>query len=101
MGDVCHRISFDAAGYRSDSLKVDHSGVSRRSAENQPGFVLVRKPFEFIVVDLLGICLNSVWHDLVAASGEIERMPVSEMTAVRKIHSENSIAVVEDGEINR
>ena len=62
--------------------------------------MLVRQSFKLVVVDLLRVGLYAIRHDLVASAREVERVTVSEMTAVREIHSENGVTVVERREIN-
>src|SRR5256885_2576659 len=51
-------------------------------------FVLGGKLLNFVVVDALVFLFHSVGHEFVHPAGEIQRMPVCQVAAVREIHSE-------------
>src|SRR6266550_6155137 len=54
-----------------------------------------------VVIDSLGLLVHAVMSDLIKFAGEICRMSVSEMTAVREVHRENFVTRLNGGEIDR
>src|SRR5207248_6922230 len=55
---------------------------------------------QLVIIDQLRIFVYSVWHDAIVLSGEVERMTVRQVAAMRKVHSENRVARLQDGQIN-
>ena len=63
--------------------------------------MLVREAVELVVVDPLIVFTDAVRHDGVELSGEVERMPVSEVAAVRQVHAKDGVARLEEREVHR
>jgi len=62
--------------------------------------VLGGKLLNFVVVDALVFLFHSVGHEFVHPAGEIQRMPVCQVAAVREIHSENDVVLLQGGHID-
>src|ERR1051326_5536070 len=58
-------------------------------------------PLQLVVIDLFGVFRNAVISDLVTESREIQWMTVRQMAAVREIHAEDLIAVLNRSQVNR
>src|ERR1041385_5623632 len=58
-------------------------------------------PLQLVVIDLFGVFRNAVISDLVTESREIQWMTVRQMAAVREIHAEDLIPVLNRSEVNR
>src|ERR1043166_856646 len=56
---------------------------------------------QLVVIDLFGVFRNAVISDLVTESREIQWMTVRQMAAVREIHAEDLIAVLNRSQVNR
>ena len=61
----------------------------------------LRELLQLVVIDLLGLSRHAVIRDLVTEPGKIERMTMREVSAVREIHPQDLIAVLNRGQINR
>ena len=56
------------------------------------GLVLVGQAIELVVVDPLVVLADAVGHDGVELAGEVERMAVRQVAAVRQVHAEHRVA---------
>src|SRR5262249_39768851 len=81
-------------------FEVDRARVCARAYDDQLRFIVMRKGGELIVVNQLRIFIHPVGHDAIVLSGEIEGMTVREMTAVGKVHAQNRVAGLENGQID-
>jgi hypothetical protein len=63
--------------------------------------VLVRQPFHLVVVDPLIVFPHAIRNDRVQLAGEVQRMAVREVAAVREVHAEHGVAGLEQREIHR
>ncbi len=84
-----------------DPLEVDHARVGTRADHDHLRLVLVREAVELVVVDPLIVFTDAVRHDGVELSGEVERMAVSEVAAVRQVHAKDGVARLEEREVHR
>ena len=62
--------------------------------------VLAREPVELVVVEPLVALADAVRHDREELAGEVQRMAVREMAAVREVHPEDGVARLEHGEVD-
>ena len=61
----------------------------------------MREPLEFLVVDPLIVFANAVRDDVVQLAGEVERVAVREVSAVRQVHPQHRVARLHAGEVHR
>ncbi len=94
-----HRCA-DVPGNLRDARKVDHARVRARADHDHLRLVLVREPLELLVVDPLVVFADAVRHDCVELSGEIQRMAVRQVAAVREVHAEHRVARLQQREID-
>jgi len=59
-----------------------------------------RQASHFVVVDALVFLFHSVATNLYIRPAEIQRMPVCQVAAVREIHSENDVVLLQGGHID-
>ena len=62
--------------------------------------MLVREPLELLVVQPLIVLAHAVGDDRVELAGEVQRMPVGQVAAVREVHAEHDIARLQQREID-
>jgi hypothetical protein len=84
--DVRHHFCLHAAGDLPDALEIDRSRIRRRAADQKLRSMFLGKPLQFVVIDLLRVLGDAVVRDFVIDPRKIEGMPVSQMSAVRKVH---------------
>ncbi len=58
------------------------------------------KLLNFFVVDALVFFFHTVGDEFVHPAGEIQRVPVRQVPAVREIHSENDVVLLQSGHID-
>ncbi len=63
--------------------------------------MLVGNSLQFLVIDLFGFARDAVVGNFVTDAGKIHRMAMREMAAVRKVHTQNLIAILNRGKIDR
>ena len=88
-------------GRRGDPLEVDDARVGAGADHDHLRVVLVGEAVELVVVDPLVVFADAVRHDRVELSGEVERMPVGEVAAVRQVHTKHGVARLEQREVHR
>ena len=86
---------------RADALEVDHARIGARADHDHLRLVLVREPLELVVVDPLVVLPHAVGDDGVELAGEIQRMAVREVAAVRQVHPEHRVARLQQREVDR
>src|SRR6267142_3740826 len=69
--------------------------IVRAARNDHFWFVLERQLFDFFVVDALVFFAHTVGDEFVHAAGKIQRMTVSQVAAVRKIHAKNGVSRLE------
>ena len=103
-GDVGHvhdHRRADGGGDRGDPREVDHARIRARADHDHLRPVLVREPLELLVVDPLVLSAHAVRDDRVELAGEVQRVAVREVAAVREVHAEDRVAGLEDGQVDR
>ena len=101
VSDVGKHSSAYALCDFADAFEVDDARVGRSAADEQFRFVLFSNALQFVVIDLLRLAGDAVVGNLVTDAGKVHRMTVCEMAAVRKVHTQNLIAILNRGEIDR
>jgi hypothetical protein len=86
VGHVRHDLGAAPSRDRRDPLEVDHARIRGRAADDQLRSMLVRESLELVVVERLIARANAVRDELVELPGEVERVAVREVPAVRQIH---------------
>ena len=96
--DMRH-VRHDRRGHRigdfSNTREIDPTWIGTRSDDNQLRPMLDRQPRHLIVVETLIFPPNSIGHNMIEPAGEIEWVPVCEMTAMGEIHPHERLAWVE------
>ena len=103
-GDVGHVGDDRRADRRADAGdpgKIDDPRIRARTHHDHLGLVLVREPLHLLVVDALVLFADAVRNDRIELAGEVERMTVRQMSAVRQVHAEHRVSGLEQGEIDR
>ena len=77
----------DGLADRADPRELDHARVGARPDHDHLRLVLVRQPLELLVVDPLVVFADAVGDDGVELAGEVQRMAVREVAAVREVHA--------------
>src|ERR1044071_5321266 len=98
--DVGHDTRADRARNLAYALEVYRARVGRSAADNHLRVVLLRQTFELVVVYLLRLARDAVLRDLVAEAGEVQGVAVREVPAVREVHAENRVAVLQGREVD-
>ena len=102
-GDVRHvhdHRRADAPGDFGDAREVDDARIGAGADHDHLRLVLVGQPRELVVVDPLVVLANAVRDDRVELAGEIQRMAVRQMPAVREVHAEDGVAGLEQRQIH-
>src|SRR5208282_1698492 len=60
----------------------------------------VRQLFDFVVVNLLGVAAHVVFDEFVHAAGEIQRVAVGQVAAMRQSHAQDGIAGMQRGHVD-
>ena len=63
--------------------------------------MLVGEPLELVVVDPLVVLAHAVRDDRVELAGEVERMAVGQVAAVRQVHAEHGVARLQQRQVDR
>ena len=90
-----------AVGDRADPREVDHARIGAGADDDHLRLVLVRQPLELVVVDPLVVLAHAVGDDRVELAGEVERMAVRQVAAVRQVHAEHGVARLQQREVDR
>ena len=103
-GDVRHvdeQKRADRIGDLAQPREIDDARISRCAGgdHHRPNFFGLF--LQRVVIDLLGLLAHAVLRDVVKFAGEIRRMAVGEMAAVREIHGQNLVARFQHRKINR
>ena len=98
VGHVNHEDGIDAFGDGGDALKVDDARIRRCTRNDHARMMLGGEFFEGIVVDALGLTVDSVGDDFVVAAGDVDGAAVREVSAVREIHAEDGVARLQERE---
>ena len=65
------------------------------------GLCSCAEPLELVVVDPLVVLAHAVGHDRVELAGEVQRMAVRQVAAVREVHAEHRVARLQQREVHR
>ena len=84
----------------ADAREVDDARIGAGADDDHLRLVLVGEPIELVVVDPLVVLRHAVRHDRVELAGEVQRMAVREMAAVREVHAEDGVARLEQREVD-
>src|SRR5215217_8212594 len=99
--DISKHPRADTASDLSDTLKVDNARIRRRATDKQFRPVLFGYPLQIVIVDLFCLARNTVISNFVTQTRKVQRMTVRQMTAVRQVHSQYLITILDRGKINR
>ena len=82
----------DFVGNLPHTGKIDDARIGAASADDQLGPFLLGQLFQLVVIDRFGFFGHAVRNDVVRLAGEIQRMAVREMAAMRQVQSHDGIA---------
>src|SRR5437763_11239632 len=94
-GEVRHVYQVERANFVCDlphTRKINDAGIGTAATDDQFRVFFLRKLFQIVVVDGLGLFRDAIGNDLVSLAGKIQMMTVGEMSAMGEVQSENGIA---------
>ncbi len=97
---VGHQERADFARYLAERLVVDVPAVCRRSYSDHLRPVLLCHLAHRVVVDQPGLRIDSIGDEVVELAGEVDRRSMGKMAAVRQIHAEHCIAMLNEREVD-
>jgi len=99
--NVGHEQRAHFVGDFAKTFPVELTRVGGRADHEQFGFVFEGQTFGFGVVDQFGFFVDAEGHHFEIFSGEIHRMPVREVSAVREAQTHDGVARLNRRQINR
>src|SRR3954469_20669816 len=97
---IHHELRPDLPSNFCERLEVDDPRVGARTGDDHLWFLLTRDLLHLRVVDAT-VLTDAVMNCMVEEAGEIHGRSMREMTALRKIQSQDDIARLEEREIDR
>ena len=98
---VYHHDGADRLRHSSDAGKIDHARIGARPHHDHLRLVLMCQPLQFLVVDPLIVFADAIRDDVVQLAGEVERMTVGQVSAMRQVHAEHRVSRLHGGEVDR
>src|SRR5688572_18789728 len=95
VGDIGHHLRVHAPRDLANTFEVDRSRIGGCSADQKFWLVLFSDTLELVVIDLLRLAIHAIVSDLVINPRKIQWVPVRQMPAVREVHPENLIPMLE------
>jgi len=102
-GDVRHvdgQVGADGFGDLPEPREVDDARIGAGAGNDHSGSVLAGQISYLLVIDGLGVALHPVGDHLEELAGKACRTPVSQMTAMTEIHSQDRVAGLEHGKVH-
>src|SRR6266566_1339793 len=84
----------------ADALEIDDTRIGTRASDDHFWLVLGGELLDLVVVDAFVFLFHPISYELVHATGKIQRMPVRQVAAVGKIHSQDYVVFLESGHVN-
>ena len=97
-GEVRHVDQVDRAhfvGNLAHAREVDDARIGAAAADDQLRPLALGNLLQLVVIDGLGFFGHAVGNDLVGLAGEVQRMSVRQVAAVREIQSQHGVARLE------
>ena len=82
----------DFVGNLPHAREINDSRIGAAAADDHLGALFFGKLFQVVVIDGLGFLGHAVGNDAISLAGEIQVMPVSEVSAMRQVQTENGVA---------
>src|SRR5215208_4784061 len=101
MGNISKHACTDTASDLSDTFEVDDPWIRRCATNEKLWSMCFSDLLQLVVINLFRLSRHAVVSNLVTEPGEVQRMSVREMAAVRKVHSQDLIAILDRREIDR
>src|SRR5271157_2850376 len=83
------------------SDEIDESRIGAAAANDELRPLALGNTFQIVIIDGLSLLGYAVGNDLVGLAGKVQRMPVTEVTAVREIQAEDRVSRLNDRGIGR
>ena len=102
-GDVRHvgdDRGTDVAADLADPLEIDDPRIGAGPDHDHLRLVLVREPFQFLVIDPFIVFAHAVRNDRVELAREVEGVPVRQVSAVGEIHAQHGVARLQQREVD-
>ncbi len=103
-GEVRHVDQVQRANFVGDlahAREVDDARIRAAAADDQLRPLALGNLFQLVVIDGLGFFGHAVGNDLVGLAGEVQRMSVREVSAVRQVQAQDGVAGLDDGCVRR
>ena len=84
-----------------EPVRLDLPRIGRAAADDQLRLALLRDPPDFVVVDQVGVAIDSVAGDRVETTGEVHLEPVRQVAAVVEAEGEDCVPGLETAEVDR
>ena len=97
---INEQVSTDAVSDFTHFRPVHHAGICREATDNHFRFVFFGLFFQIGVVDMTG-SIDTVRNDVVQFTGEVNRRTVSQVTAMRQVHTQNGITWFQQRGVHR
>jgi hypothetical protein len=97
---VGHDERADGVGNRAYAGEVEVARVRAGADDDQLRLVLVREAVQFVIVEALVVLAHAVGDDREVLAGEIERVAVRQVPAVREIHAQDGVARFQHGDVH-
>ncbi|MNI48833.1 hypothetical protein D3C73_1034170 [compost metagenome] len=101
MGHIHHEQCAYIVRNRTESFKINYTRIRACSGYDQFRTVFEGCLAHFIIINQERILLHAISHKVIQQSGSIHRAAVRQMAAMRQVHSEDSVARIQRGKINR
>ncbi len=98
-GEVRHvdqENRIDGIGDLPEPGKIDDAGIGAAPGDDHLGLVLFGQARQLIVIDALVFAANAIRDHFVSLTRKIQMVAVGEVAAMRKIHSQDRVAWIQD-----
>ncbi len=96
---VDKQVCADAVSDFTHFCPVNHAGVGREATDNHLRLVLFGQLRHLVIVNFTGL-IDTVRYDVVQFTGEVNRGAVSQVAALRQVHTQNGIARLQQRGVN-
>src|SRR5579862_5944606 len=96
MGHIDQQQGSYLVGDLAHAGKIDDAGVGTASSDDELRSFALGDGFQDVVVNLLGLFVDTVEDDAVKLAGKAELVPVSQVAAVREVQTQDGVAGIDD-----
>ena len=102
-GDMCHidhQVSADLISNLSELGKIDGTRISRRTGNNQFGFMLLCQLHQVVIVNSAGLRIDAIRDDIEILTRDIDLGTMGQMSAFIQVHAQDGITRLEQRKVN-